>query len=345
MGAGKRNECLDFWKGVACFGVVFFHTKIPDVVLDGVLQSFFRFAMPLFFMISGYYTYYADESVLQRKMPAKIKHIWNISLIGCVYYFFFHLAIGLFGDSHGSWSATVNRFAVLFTPKRILEWIVFNNDPFINIMWFTFALMYCYIILYMIDKYHLYRRAYAMIPLLIGVNLFLGNILYMTGVGVNKIYYRNYLFYGLPFLLLGNWLHRNHDRVCAGIKAKQCVVLIWAGAVVSTGEWFLYGRQELYVGSLFMVAGIFCYSMLCPTQKASALIAKIGSEYSLFVYIVHYSLISVFDRVFGRVVNKNSNVFLVYEYLKPLLIFMASVIMAVCFYHILRTAKRRWNKR
>lgn len=345
MGAGGRNECLNFWKGIACFGVVFFHTRIPNILLDGVLQSLFRFAMPLFFMISGYFTYYGDETVLQRKMPAKIKHVWNISWIGCAYYALFHLAIGLFGDSHGSWGATAERFKILFTPKRIAEWILFNNDPFINIMWFTFALLYAYIILCWIDKRRMYRAACAMIPVLIGVNLFLGNLLYLAGIEVNRIYYRNFLFYGLPFLLLGNWLHRNHRRVCSRIKENQCLWLIGAGGALSTGEWFLYGRQELYAGSVLMVMGIFCYAMLCPGKKLSSFIAKTGDEYSLFIYIVHYSLISVFDRVAGRLAGKDTTAFLVYGYLKPLLIFLTCVVMAACFRSVLQTVKRRQNKR
>ena len=57
MAKGKRNQYLNYWKGIACFGVVFVHTRFPVEQLDGVLQTMFRFAVPLFFMVSGYFCY------------------------------------------------------------------------------------------------------------------------------------------------------------------------------------------------------------------------------------------------------------------------------------------------
>ena len=51
MAKGRRNQYLNYWKGIACFGVVFVHTRFPVEQLDGILQTIFRFAVPLFFMV------------------------------------------------------------------------------------------------------------------------------------------------------------------------------------------------------------------------------------------------------------------------------------------------------
>ena len=67
----KRNYYLDFWKGIACFGVVFFHTYYAfywgDRDVGNMLKAFFRFAMPLFYMISGYLL-----ANIQEKIEAKL---------------------------------------------------------------------------------------------------------------------------------------------------------------------------------------------------------------------------------------------------------------------------------
>ena len=340
----RQNVCLDFWKGLACFGVVFFHIGVPDRVTDGVIQAALRFSMPLFFMISGYYSYYENKAAVLSKLPGKIKNIWKISWIGCAYYACFNLAIGLFGDSHGGWGAAADRFLSLFTVKTMTDWILFNQDPFINLMWFTFALLYCYLILYLVAKYEKYKIAYGMIPILILIHLILGNFLDFWGIQIQRVFYRNFLLYGFPFFFLGNWCHYRYDRITGLMSIPRCLLMIGAGTLFSVSEWFLYGRQELYVGSVLMVIGIFCFTMLAPDQRIWTFVGKIGKDYSLFIYIVHYSLISIFDRLTGYVMEAGSTGALAYGYIKSILIFGTCIPMAVCCRCILETWKRRKSK-
>lgn len=50
----NRNCSLDFCKGVGCIFVVFIHVTFPGG-LGQAVKSLGSFAVPLFFMISGYY--------------------------------------------------------------------------------------------------------------------------------------------------------------------------------------------------------------------------------------------------------------------------------------------------
>ena len=59
MEVKKRNRCLDFMKGLACIGVVFMHCSFP-YPYGQVISFVFKFAVPIFFMVSGYYTYNED---------------------------------------------------------------------------------------------------------------------------------------------------------------------------------------------------------------------------------------------------------------------------------------------
>ena len=55
----QYNYCMDFLKGIACIFVVFIHVKFPGNFGQSV-QAIARFAVPFFFMVSGYYCYRKD---------------------------------------------------------------------------------------------------------------------------------------------------------------------------------------------------------------------------------------------------------------------------------------------
>lgn len=344
MGATKRNDFMNYLKGLACFGVVLFHVKLPNYMVDGVIQSVFRFAIPLFFMVSGYFCDTSDRDKLEKRLPAKCKHILGISVIGCVYYFIFNVMIAVFGDSHGSVEDVVERVTSVFEPQKLLEWVVFNQDPFINIMWFTFALLYCYFLLWVINHFDWYKKIFWCILFLLGVHMILGNVLILFGIEVSKLYYRNFLLFGLPFLLLGVWLRRNQVRVLEKISTGTTIILMAAGPLLSIAEWFVFGRRELFFGSILFVIGAFVYALHKPEAKQKSVITAIGERYSLFVYIVHVSLISVLDRLAYKLLP-DGVVTLVYEYAKTFLIFGISIVGAYVFYLWLNTWKtRKGNK-
>lgn len=344
MAEKKKNYFLNYLKGLACFGVVFFHVKLPHYMLDGVIQAMFRFAIPLFFMVSGYFCDTSDREKLEKRLPGKCRHILGISAIGCVYYFVFQMMIAVFGDSHGSMADVVDRLHQCFNGKALFEWVVFNQDPFINIMWFTFALLYCYLLLWLINHFNWYGKVFRLIPVLIGVHMIMGNILTLFGMAASKLYYRNFLFFGLPFLLLGIWMRRNQEILCRKFSEKACASGMLAGTLLSVVEWFVFSRQELFFGSIIFVLSAFLYALHKPEAKQNSLITTIGDKYSLFVYIVHCSFISVLDR-FAYKLLPEGGLLTIYNYVKPLLIFVIAVIGAYVFSRILNAWKvRRENK-
>ena len=52
----KYNYCLDFIKGIACIFVVFFHCSFPGI-MGMSIAAVGRFAVPFFFMVSGYFCF------------------------------------------------------------------------------------------------------------------------------------------------------------------------------------------------------------------------------------------------------------------------------------------------
>lgn len=344
MAGNQKNYFLNYLKGIACFGVVFCHVRLPQYVADGIIQAMFRFAIPLFFMVSGYFCDTSDKEVLDKKMPLKCKHVLLISIIGCLYYFAFQILIAIFGDSHGSLADVWERLYYFFNPRALLEWIVFNQDPFINIMWFTFALLYCYLLLWFINRLSFVDKVFWMIPVLIGLHMLMGNIMPLFGLTISKLYYRNYLLFGLPFVLLGVWIRRNKELLIRRFPEKLCAVCMLAGTILSVCEWFACGRCELFFGSILFVMGAFIYALHKPEAKKNSIITAIGDRYSLFIYIVHCSIIIIFDRIANMLLPEDP-MLIVYAYTKPILVFLASVIGAYIFTYILNLLKTGREKK
>lgn len=345
MAKKQRNDYLNYWKGIACFGVVFLHTRFPVDALDGILQTLCRFAVPLFFMVSGYFCYGEDRGLVEQKLPGKIKRIFWINLGGCFYYFVIQMAIAFLGDSHGSMEDAIERIQILFNKKTIVEWLLFNQDPFVNIMWFTSALLYCYLIFWLVNHFNLYRLSYTLIPVLLTIHLILGNVLVLFSMEKPKIYYRNFLLFGIPFFMLGNWLHKHQDLITEKITVKKCEVLFWLGLLLGVGEWFLVGRCEMYLGSLVEVISIFLLTLHQPEKKKSSFLTKIGTKYSLFVYIVHISVVVIMERFAGKLFIEGSGAYYGYRFVRPFLVFSICVIGAWMFYSLLDMLKKWKNSK
>ena len=344
MAKKQRNQYLNYWKGIACFGVVFVHTRFPLEQLDGILQTMFRFAVPLFFMVSGYFCYGEDRELVEKKLPSKIKRIFWINFGGCFYYFVMQMAIAVFGDSHGNSADVIERFWLLFNRNKMVDWLVFNQDPFVNIMWFTSALLYCYILFWIINHFNLYRVSYGLIPVLIVIHLLMGNVMVMFGMEINKLYYRNFLLFGLPFVLLGNWLHKNQDSIIKKVTIKKCQMIFWIGLILGIAEWFVEGRRELYFGTLLVLISIFLLSIHQPEEKEKSFLTKTGEKYSLFIYVVHYSLIVVMERFSDKLIMSGSMVYYIYGFVRPFLVFGICWAAAYMFYKVLGMLKKWRNK-
>lgn len=336
----KRNHYLNYWKGIGCFGVVFCHTRIPFYTLDGILQTMFRFTIPLFFMVSGYFCYGEDRGLVEKKLPAKIKRIFWINLGGCFYYLLMQLAIAILGDSHGSMEDVIERIHMMFNKETMVNWLVFNQDPFIHIMWFTSALLYCYFLFWIINHFNVYRLFYGLIPVLLVIHLILGNIMVLFGIEIPKIYYRNFLLFGLPFFMLGNLLHKYQTSILKKLSIKKSRQIFLLGLLLGIGEWFLTGRCEIYIGSILVVMSVFVLCLHQPEKKEHSFITRIGAEYSLFIYIVHYSLILGMERFAEKLIVPDSMVYYIYYFARPFLVFGICLVGAWLFYKLLRVLKK-----
>ena len=92
----KTNNSIDFFKAIACIGVVLIHCRFPGVV--GILiRTIARFAVPFFTMISGFYLISSDTEIVDTtRLKEKIKHILKLIAGAEVFAFIFFLSVTSF---------------------------------------------------------------------------------------------------------------------------------------------------------------------------------------------------------------------------------------------------------
>lgn len=333
MGRTKqRNKCLDYFKGIACIAVVLLHIRLPFDNIDGVIQSMSRFAVPLFFMVSGYYCYYNENDIICKKLPSKIRRIFNIGVVSLVYWIFVQVGVSVFGMGEHS---LIDAFRKMITLKSLISFILFNSDPVINILWFVFALLYSYIVIYIFARLDKIKLLIYVTPFLLALHFLLGNISYKFGVIFKPEIYRNCWLMGLPLFMLG-YVIRSKNIIMRSRTARN---LIFFGLVLSVIEWLIVGgRQQMYIGSIITAASMIIYSEQNQEKEIFKPLYSIGNKYSLFIYVTHISVGIVLDRI-AKMTGYVDNI--VYLTLKPSIVIIGTIVFAVIFYQVVQLASKR----
>lgn len=284
-----RNKNLDAVKAVAACFVVFIHVGFPGET-GQIIKVIARFAVPFFFMISGYFCYYAEKSRgvnccdakrydvkhgdaknsdekkkknITDKIILKICHILRLFLIAVLFYIIWEVLMTGIEEK-----SIFSRMQEAVESQHIKEFIRYNSTSQIRAhLWFLPALLYCYVLDYFIEKFHLRKLAYACIPVLLGILLWRAEICRMYGGFYHTMEYRNYLYTGMPFYLLGQMLHE-----CQGKWRQEGKILpagIVVGAVISIGEYHWQDAREIYVGTCVMLICLFVFIILSGGQRKS----------------------------------------------------------------------------
>lgn len=332
----KQNECLNFFKGLACIFVVSLHIRFPYANIDGLVQCIARFAVPLFFMISGYYCFYEDERSYINKLPKKIIHVGKICIVAFAFWIIVQYVVCLLGsESHNILELTKS----IFSLSSIIRLIFLNDDPVISILWFLLALLYCYLVYFICAL----MRITQILPMLIVpcliMHFCMGNIgSGMLGLTIDVEYYRNAWFMGIPLFMIGHEIRNKQDSIIRKISSNNAMSIMIFGVILSIIEWKIVGgRQQMYIGSILVSIGIILYSVWNSQRKLSGFLAYVGEKCSLYVYVIHISVGIMIDKV-AKVTGWISNP--VYLCLKSTCVILVSILISVAIVEMINWIKQ-----
>lgn len=201
----QENLCLNFIKGLACMAVVQMHCSFPSPY-GRVISYCLLFAVPVFFFTSGFFAYYEDATVACDKIKVKIKHIFKLTVISECIYFLFSLVTNFFDNNIQEF------FVSTFSIKNILSAVFLNIPIFNGTLWFLYALLFSYIALYFVYKFNLFKICYFLSPIILILHVVIRPML-KSYEWYNAAYFRNFILYGFPLLIIGYWLRENKDKL------------------------------------------------------------------------------------------------------------------------------------
>lgn len=352
----KQYGLLNVLKIIAAFFVVCIHVHFPGGFGRGVV-AVARFSVPFFFMVSGFFSYYEDKSVLNEKYKRKVSHIAFLFLSGTVLYFLFNLAVSVVNGEVKTY------LTELFTVENFVDFLLFNHTEVSDFLWFLPALIYVYGVFFAFEKKGITKKLYFLIPVLFVAGVVLREIpefVENTPDLMNKAYLcRNWLFVGLPFFMLGHFIKVKEDVLSA--KLSDCVLAVIM--LVATAEAvvvdLLHVQKNLYLGTFFAVFALFVFAVKNEGRVQVPRLAAAGAKYSFYVYLVHIiirDIVPVAEKIVMSILVKCGVMTVaetitvaekadaVLDVVLPFAVFAASVAVSAVYLGIKNTLKKKPNK-
>lgn len=314
---------------IAAFFVVMIHNTGSFMYSD--INCLYRFAVPVFFIISGYF-----YCVPKEKKKARIKKIFILTMVTNIAFFLFYMVVSLKD------AGIVNYLAKTFTIENTLKFVFLNASPFSEHLWFLSALLYCMIIDYFLSEFLTKRKklCIVLIVALLLCDLIFGKYsLLLFNTEFDIVYLRNFIFVGIPYFYIGklfNSVDVNKIRI-NNISLMLLMVLFCATTMLEKHTLMYFNldatREQFLSTTLFSIA-IFMLVLKNPLENTGRLLGYIaysGRKYSLAIYVIHPVLIFA-----GNFVVKHLGTTLntVYSFVSGLVLFFASWVIAIVYYRL-----------
>lgn len=328
-----RNSLLNYIKGCACICVIFMHACFPGIT-GRIIYQIAQFAVPVFFMISGYFSYDRHENHVQR-IVKRIRRISVITIVSVSIYFLYTLFVMLQADCVGQWFATFTDY------KWWINLLLFGNLDIVGCahLWFLIALIYSYLILWLLISKKWDKYINKLLPILIMMRIVISVM--VLSFNLSWHYRGNFLVGGLPWLLLGYYFASSKD-LYKKIANKKLMIAGICGVLFSIFFVSLPFTIDLSeVGTIVFSSSLFLLAVKNPTKSVNLKIEKLGDTYSLYVYIIHILLISIYDHKLLRI-GKQNDVFILWT--KPIVIVILSIAVSILFKKVLDIGKAKKEK-
>lgn len=302
-----RNYGLDFLKGLAACFVVFMHVRFPGFYGDH-LSSLGRFAVPVFFMTSGYFAYGATKE----KTLKSIKRT-SVYLIVAYLIALFSLFI-ISGFSFGRLWQLIDQ--KILNVNHFLRFVFLADSRISGVAWFLWSLLLCYVFKFFLGPK---LRYIAYIGLFVRVA---GSIqypfLHLT-IPVNTPWVT-----GIPFFIIGELLNENKEWVNHSVSSALAVGVAIMGFLIMLTSFF-YPSLFWFIGTLLLSPALFVlFSRMDMKYNAMCLL---GSVYAFFIYIVHPLVMHVYDAF--RPLPSTAEL-----WLRPWVVLFLTILLTVTYYSI-----------
>ena len=332
----SRAEQIDALKAVCAFLVVCIHAPFPGKIGE-YFTSLTRVAVPIFFMITGFYY----MNVVQRgKRLSQIKKVFWLAVKSNLVFLGWDF---IYKIVKGKQELQIF-FLDAFSLDSIARFFLYNDNKISSHLWYLSAVLYVLLIIWFIDRLELRKLLFCIVPFLLLGDLVLGKYsLLLFNREIPYYYIRNYLFVGVPYFCIGNLIYnfRTKIRLLKGKWLIYAMGLFSVTTLCERGILIYLGKNAVrdhYLSTTFLAISIFVYVLNkqyneTKPERVCGVLSRIGKEYSADIYILHPIFISILQ-VGAGILRLDT----IYTLFAPILIYVSTIIFLV----IVRKLKRRY---
>jgi len=327
LGGGYwRLNSLDKLKVLCAFLIVCIHAPFPGTFGE-YFTALTRIAVPIFFMITGYF--YTPASATNQ-----IKKLLKLMLFGNGIYLVWKLTVAAVQGEATSFLTTT------FTVRNIAKFILLNESHLQSHLWYLGAILYVVVTVTALFKWNEAKgrkELYLITPFLLLGDLILGKYsLLLLNREFPYILVRNWLFVGLPYFNIGMWLKEREIK----IEKWKLIGLIVLTTFTTLLERYLLVSNTLnptrdhYLSTTFLAVAVFLF-FLHYVGNAESFVSRIGREDSSWIYILHPILITVLGAVMRKTGVEN-----IYSLVRPFIVFLITTVVV----DLSMRAKKKLNR-
>ena len=237
----QRNGIIDFWKFIFAIGVILVHIPLPGV-WGNIGTAVGVCGVGFFYLISGYACYGPDKNVMCSKIMKRFQRNGIITIIAVAIYFLFaFIAAKYFGSRQDF---------LLFkqyvkNPNSYIRMILLGDFEFIygSALWFMVALLYGYLIFYVIVRFELKKVVYVLTPILLLARIVVDS--YVNSFPVSWHISANLLIGALPMMLLGYVIADKKESLCKISNPALIILSIVSAALMFLAVNFKVGKIDV----------------------------------------------------------------------------------------------------
>lgn len=320
------NTTLELIKLLASYMVVFIHVRF-DGDAGIVMETLARFAVPLFFLISGFYSY----QITPEKILKRIKNVSFLLVFGVVGYTLYNIFLVMIWES----PKDILLYFVKYCDIGVWFQLIFMNVPVSSDhLWYLFAILYVYIIFYFVTKHCVREKlVYILAFVLLFINILLSEGLSAFGIVFDPRNVRNFALMGIPFFTMGLLVRKHENKVknIPGCVSVFAAVIGIFGSIVSR---YIWGRNELYLGSVFILFALIMVFVKYPNIQYPHFLYQL-TGCSTYIYIFHLMVSTAFMICYSQL-NIDMEHSAILRNLHPLIVCAASTVASYCMVRILK---------
>ena len=315
-----RYSSIDKLKTVCAFLIVCIHAPFPGEGANYFI-ALFRVAVPVFFMISGFF--YKKENA-SRQIRKLLAMFFGANLL----YFFWRSFIAMI---HGNF---VGYLADTFTVKNLARFLFLNETHLQSHLWYLGAILYVTVIVTLLMRKNERtgkKLLFFIVPFLLAGDLILGKYsLLLFHTEFPYILVRNWIFVGIPYFSIGLWLKEKntiiHNKLSVNGKILLIAVILLTSITTIIERWILVScnmnsARDNYLSTAFLAVSVFLLFLLYVSPKED-LFSRIGKRDSALIYILHPIFITLLSTLISLIGAE-----WIYCYFQPIAVFMITALL------------------